>query len=162
NVPVAPTTTFAESAQSFSLSFWMLQGATAGEEVLFSRNDMTSELSTFGLLSRPTPGHSDSFDLVWLNGALTDPAATRTSIKEVLPINKWTHVGLSVDAIQRSASVYVDGALARSISFAVGALATCPQVTASPASTRVTIHEEGDFATVAGTGPESLYFGFVG
>jgi hypothetical protein len=164
NLPATTGGDFLASAQNYSISFWAYQDglAAAGrEQVLYARNSQTSELTQFALLARANAVANDSFDLVWLSGGLTDSGAVRTVVKAGLPNRKWAHFGVSVNASANTAAVFVDGTLARTITLAGGALGTCPQVVGQFPK-RMTIHEEGDFSLVKGTGPERIYFAAAG
>jgi len=164
NLPAVSGGDFVGSKQGYSISFWAYQestGVAGQDQVLYSRNAQASELTQFALLSRLNSAASDTFDLLWLNGSLSDGAAVRTVVAAGLPNRKWTHIGASVDAAAGTASVFVDGTLARTITLPSGATGTCPQIQ-SGFSKRMTIHEEGDFALVQGTGPESIYFAAAG
>lgn len=164
NQPPSAGGSFAEAQQSYSLSFWVFRepsSDTSGEEVLYSRNAQGSEATQFALLARPNATQTDKFDLVWLSGPLTGGTGVRTVMRDALPNRKWTHIGISVVGSTRVASVLVDGQPAGSVTLSAGALVSCPIV--DPAfSKRMTIHQEGDFVGVKGTGPEGLFFAASG
>jgi hypothetical protein len=167
---------FLEADQGFSLSFWMFQSPNAkGEQVLFSRSDQSSELTKIALLSRPTASDPKLFELVWLNGAIGDTTPSRRAVVQTsLPTNRWTHVGLNVDAAQHLASVYVDGVLATpkdangvptylvlAAGAFSGAVTSCGQIL-DVDKTRLALHEEGDIVGINGAGAESIYVGASG
>jgi hypothetical protein len=163
NQPASAGGDFTEARQSFSLSFWAYREPSASaEQVLYSRNVDSTEITKFALLARPSATLADKFDLVWLSGNLT--GGTRTVLSEGLPDRKWTHIGISVagNAPGIKVNVYVDGrAVGSTITLATGALVTCPSIDNS-LKKRMTLHQEGDLATVQGTGPESLFFSAAG
>jgi hypothetical protein len=162
--PASAGGNFTEAKQSFSISFWAYQERSDvlnEEQVLYSRNAQASELTQFALVSRANVA-ADTFDLVWVKGNLSDPAAVRTVLKSGLRNRKWTHIGVSLDASTRLPSVFVDGQPTIAIeALDAGALVSCPQIQSGFLS-RMTIHEEGDFAVVQGTSPETLFVASAG
>ncbi|HET9955615.1 MAG TPA: hypothetical protein VFQ61_13970 [Polyangiaceae bacterium] len=161
--PVAFGGDFTEARQNFSISLWAYQEASEvanQEQVLYTRAAQASEISQFALLTRANITN-DTFDLLWLSGNLSDPGAVRTVLRTGLPNRKWTHLGLSMNAATRTANVYVDGVATPPVTLAVGALVTCPQIQTG-FTKRMTIHEEGDFASIQGTGPETLFLASAG
>lgn len=145
--------------QSFSYSTWFYaEGGDFDEnspgQILFSHNTQ-SEITKFGVMLQPGAS-PETVDLVWFEGDIEYSKLDTMVVAEGLPVRKWAHFGMTLDAATREVTFYVDGEPTQTpVTLKNAPSIQCPGFEPSP-GTGLKIHQEGDF--VGGVSPDVAFF----
>lgn len=148
DLPVALSAPLKVGAQSSSISVWFLPEGRSSDElqsgyyqVLWSHQRLNETLR-YGIRVVESAQGADRVDLVWFDDGAAQPA---TPFAQGLPLHKWVHLGMGLDAASGKVQLYVDGAMAKEVALAMSPALACPQLgTEAPDTPPVLLHKQGD------------------
>jgi hypothetical protein len=149
DLPVALNDPLTVEDQSSSLSMWLLpEGRSADElagnyyQVLWSHQRNDDESLRYGIRVVENSQDAARMDLVWFDDG---SSSGTTTIMAGLPLHKWVHLGMTLNARSGLVQLFVDGALAKEVPLAKSPSLSCPQLgIGSVASPPVALHKQGN------------------
>jgi hypothetical protein len=150
DLPLALNEPLAVSSQSSSLSMWLLPEGRSSDEiqsgyyqVLWSHQHFPEETARYGIRVAENAQNAETVDLVWFDdGSTTQPT---TPFAVGLPLHKWVHLGMTLDALSGKVQLFVDGALAKTVALAKTPALSCPLLGLEQEVTpKIVLHKQAD------------------
>jgi hypothetical protein len=150
DLPVALNHPLTDKSQSSSMSMWLLPEGRSSDElrsgyyqVLWSHQHLEEETARYGIRVAENAQNAETVDLVWFDdGSTTQPT---TPFAVGLPLHKWVHLGMTLDALAGKVQLFVDGALAKTVALAKSPALSCPQLGLEQEVTpKIALHKQGD------------------
>ncbi len=159
-MPVAVQDPYDPSAQHLSFSTWFYpEGNTTNElrdtpQILYTHNGF-DERTRWGLMLRPN--EDGGVDLNFFNGDFLSktPPPEEVTLASNLPLRRWQHVALTLNAATGQVLLYFNGEQAATVTLEQPPSAVaCPQLVGG---TDLRLHLEGDI--IGGKPSEAIYMG---
>lgn len=157
NLPSEATAAVQPDDQSTALSVWILpegrspEELPGGHQIIWSHQSAGTQRMRYGIRADETAGDPSKVDLSWFDYGAADAQGNPKLVPFAagLPLHKWVHLGMSLDAATGAAHLYVDGVFRQAVTVSGTPAISCPTFDDQD-PTRIILRKQGEGSTRQG------------